>query len=89
MSDPTILEGLYNSKCGKHILSAYFLSGDILIKHYRIVGTAESKIMLVRVLNFLRQPHIHKLHYRGRLMIYNYGKSGYRNSRKHFTQPKM
>ena len=30
-----------------------FLSGDILIKHFAIVGTAASRIMLLRVPNFL------------------------------------
>ena len=44
-----------------------FLTGDILIKHYGIVRTAESRITLLRVPNFLRQPYIHKLRYRGSL----------------------
>ena len=34
MNGPTILDSLHNSRCGKHVCWAYFLSGDILIKHY-------------------------------------------------------
>ena len=60
-----------------------------LIKHYGIVGTAESRITLLKVPNFVRQPHIHKLGYRGRLMIQNYSKSGYCNSKICFLWPKM
>ena len=46
MNDPTILDGLHISRSGEHIRGAYFLSGDILIKHYGVVGTAESRITL-------------------------------------------
>ena len=56
MNGPTILDGLHNSRWGHHICWAYFLSGDILIKPYGIVRTAESRIMLLRFLNFLWQP---------------------------------
>ena len=52
MNGPTILDGLHNSRCGNHDCWAYFLSGDILIKHYGIVGTAESRIMLLKFPNF-------------------------------------
>ena len=41
---PTILDGLHNSRYGKHVRWVYFLSGDILINHICIVGTAESSI---------------------------------------------
>ena len=75
MNSSAILDGPDDSRCGKHIRSADFLSGDILIKHYIIVRTAESRIPLLRFLNFLRQPHIHKLCYKGGLVIQNYGKS--------------
>ena len=67
-NSPTILDGLHNSRWGKHVRWAYFSSGDILIKHYGIVGTAESRIMLL-IPNFLRQPCINELHYRGCLVI--------------------
>ena len=66
MKGSTILVGLDNYKCRNHDCSAYFLSGDILIiliKHYGIVGTAESRIMLLRFPKFLRQLHIHELRY--------------------------
>ena len=45
MNGPTILDGLQNSRWGDHNCWAYLLSGDILKKHYCIVGTAESRIM--------------------------------------------
>ena len=48
---------------------------------YGIVGTAESRIKLLRFPNLLRQSCIHELRYRGHLVIYKYGKSEYRNSR--------
>ena len=49
MNGPTILDGLHNSRCD---FWAYFLSGVILIKHYAIVGTAESRITLLRFPKF-------------------------------------
>ena len=69
MNGPTILDGLHNSSSGKNVHLAYFLSGDILIKLYSMVRTAESGITLPRVPNFVRQPYIHEIHYRGGLMI--------------------
>jgi len=47
-----------------------FLSGDIFGKHYGIVRTAESRITLLRFLNFWRQTHIHKLGYTVCLVVY-------------------
>jgi len=69
MNGSAILDGLYNSRCGNQDVSAYFLSENILIKHYGIVGTAESRIMLLRFPNFERQPSIHELPYKGDLVI--------------------
>ena len=69
MNGSAILDGLDDYRCGNHVRSAYFLPRDILIKHYGIVGTAESRITLLRFPNFLRQTHIHELCYRGCLMI--------------------
>ena len=40
MSGPTILDGLRNSRCNNYYQWADFLSGDILIKHFGIVGAA-------------------------------------------------
>ena len=42
---------------------------------FDIVGTAESRITLLTYPNFLRQPSIPELLYKGDLVIYNYGKS--------------
>jgi len=75
MNGPTILDGLHNSRCGNHDRWTYFFSVDILVKHYGIVGTAESRIALLRFPNFLRQPRIHELCYNEGLVIQNYGKS--------------
>jgi len=47
------------------IAKLIFLSGDMLIKHYGIVRTAEFRITLLRFPNFLRQPRIHELGYKG------------------------
>ena len=58
-----LLIGLHNYRCSNHDCQAYFSSGDILIKHYGIVGTTESRITLLRFTNFLRQPNIHELCY--------------------------
>ena len=33
-------------KCGKHVRQVYFLSGDILIKHYGIVSAAQFRILI-------------------------------------------
>ena len=68
MNGSAMLDGLDDSRCGKHVHLAYFLSGDILYKHYGIVGT-ESRITLLRFPNFLRQAHIQELRYRGCLVI--------------------
>ena len=90
MKGPTILDGLHNSRCGNHDRWAYFfLSEDILIKHYGIVGTAESRIAQLRFQTLLRQPCIHELCYRGSLVIKNYSKSEYPYSRKCFLRPIM
>ena len=69
MNDPTILVGLHNSRRSNHNLWVYFLSENILIKHYSVVGTAEPRIGLLRFSNFLRQPHIDKLHSKEGLVI--------------------
>ena len=69
MNSPAILDGMQNSRYGNYDRWAYFLSGDIFIKPYGVVGTAESRIMLQRFPNFLRQPCIHELCYKGGLVI--------------------
>jgi len=66
MNDPTILDLVSTIlDAASMITGRIFLSENILKKHYGIVGTAESRIMLLRFPNFLRQPHIHDLRYKG------------------------
>ena len=65
----------------------FFLSENILIKHYSVVGTAESRILLRRFPNFLRQCRIHELSNQGRLLISKYRYGGWCNSRIYIMHP--
>jgi len=40
INSSTIIDCLDDFRFGKHVFSAYFLSGDILIQHYSIISAA-------------------------------------------------
>ena len=83
MNGLTILNGLHNSRCGNHDRLAYFLSENILIKHYGLVGTAELQYA----------TEIHELYSRitlqGLPLDQEVWYNRYCNYRIHLTWPKM